>query len=98
MSRPNLLSEEEIATHLEDIPTWVRNDKQIEKEIVTSNFAAAVGLVNSIAVFAEKQDHHPDILLYGWNKVKVTLSTHDQGGLTKLDFELAKNIDSIKIS
>lgn len=98
MSRPSLLSEEKIAIHLEEIPTWVRKDSEIEKEITTSNFAAAIGLVNSIAIFAEKRDHHPNILLYGWNKVKVTLSTHDQGGLTHLDFDLAKDIDSIQIS
>jgi 4a-hydroxytetrahydrobiopterin dehydratase len=41
-------------------------------------------------------DHHPDVLLYGWNKVRVILSTHDRGGITELDIALAKKIEQLR--
>lgn len=96
MPRPPLLSEAELADALIDVPRWRRDGASIVREMPTSDFPAAVGLVNSIALLAEKADHHPDILLYGWNKVRITLSTHDQGGLTTLDFALARAIDALK--
>lgn len=71
------------------------NRKSIVREIGAANFVAAVGIINSIALLAEKLDHHPDILLYGWNKLRITLSTHDVGGLTELDFTLAAQIDGL---
>jgi 4a-hydroxytetrahydrobiopterin dehydratase len=43
-------------------------------------------------------DHHPDLFVYGWNKLRITLSTHDQGGLTILDIQLAKKIDALQFS
>lgn len=95
MARPTPLPEEELTEHLKDIPMWRREGATIVREVSTSNFAAAIGLVNSIAVLAEKVDHHPDLLLYGWNKLRITLSTHDQGGLTILDIRLAKTIDAL---
>lgn len=97
MSRPELLNEKEIEDQLVDFPLWNRDGALIIKEVVCSNFASVVGLVNSIAFLAEKFDHHPDLLIYGWNKLRITLSTHDRGGLTELDFKLAKQIDDLKI-
>lgn len=97
MSRPQLLSEEEILDMLSDFPLWNREGNLIIKEVVCSNFPSVVGLVNSIAFIAEKLDHHPDLLIYGWNKLRISLSTHDRGGLTELDFKLAKQIDDLKI-
>ena len=44
---------------------------------------------------AERADHHPDLLIHGWNKVKITLSTHSEGGLTAKDFELAREIEGM---
>lgn len=95
MSRPSLSSPHEIELFMSELPLWTLNDNTIVREIVMPNFVAAVGAINSIAILAEIADHHPDILLYGWNKMRITLSTHDKGGLTKLDFELAKKIDQL---
>ena len=95
MSRPQLLTEEEISLGLKLNPNWISNGTSITRELVASNFAAAVGILNSIAVLAEAMDHHPDILIYGWNKIRIVSSTHDKGGLTMLDFELAKKIDHL---
>ena len=97
MARPSLLTEEELSEHLKDVTMWRRDGATIVREMPCSDFAAAIVVVNAIALLAEKLDHHPDILVYGWNKVRVTLSTHDQGGLTVLDFQLAKQIDALKI-
>jgi len=96
MSRPKLLSEQEINELLKEVPFWNKENNTIVREIVASNFAAAIGIVNSIAIEAEVLDHHPDILIYGWNKIRITLSTHSEGGLTELDFKLAKKIDNLK--
>lgn len=99
MARPPLLSAEQITKALSDIPLWRLSDDtpppKIVRELSAANFVAAVGIINAIAILAESADHHPDILLYGWNKVRVSLSTHDQGGLTELDIALAKKIDEL---
>jgi 4a-hydroxytetrahydrobiopterin dehydratase len=98
MARPALLTEEEILQHLPDVPLWRRSGATIVREFAASEFAAALGLVNAIGLLAERADHHPDLLIYGWNKVRVTLSTHDQGGLTVLDFRLAHQIDALSFN
>lgn len=98
MARPPLLTQEFIGHYLKLNPMWRQpedNSKSIVREIGAANFIAAVGIINSIALLAEKLDHHPDILLYGWNKLRITLSTHDVGGLTELDFKLAAQIDGL---
>ena len=96
MSKRDLLSSDDISIQLNSLTDWAVEENKL-KEIICSNFASAIGLINSIAVFAETINHHPDILLYGWNKIRINLHTHDKGGLTSLDFELAKKIDTIKI-
>ncbi len=95
MARPKLLTDDELSEHLKDITLWRRDGATLVREIPCSDFAAAIGLVNAIAILAEKKDHHPDILVHGWNKLRITLSTHDQGGLTMLDIDLAKQIDTL---
>ena len=94
MARPPKLSEAEIQTALAALSQWQQEDNTIIREFHLPNFAAAVGFINAIAVLAETADHHPDLFLHGWNKVRVILSTHDQGGLTELDFALAQKINA----
>jgi 4a-hydroxytetrahydrobiopterin dehydratase len=67
----------------------------IVRELQLVDFAAAIALVNRVAGLAEAANHHPDILVHGWNKVRLTLSTHSQGGLTDADFALAGQIDAV---
>lgn len=95
MSRPERANEELIAVALDNLFLWERDGETIVREIVASNFAGIIGIVNSIALIAETMDHHPNMLIYGWNKLKITISTLDVGGLTKLDFDLAKKIDDL---
>jgi 4a-hydroxytetrahydrobiopterin dehydratase len=67
----------------------------IVREYKLADFAAAIALVNRVAELAEAANHHPDILVYGWNKVRLELSTHSEGGLTDADFALASQIDRL---
>ena len=67
----------------------------IERDFRFADFAAAISFVDHVAERAEAANHHPDILVHGWNKVRLTLSTHSQGGLTDADFALAREIDAL---
>ena len=58
----------------------------IERDFELADFAAALALIDRVGALAEAANHHPDILLHGWNKVRLTLSTHSAGGLTEADF------------
>ncbi len=95
MEMSNLLSKQEIDDLMNDVPLWKNDTDTLTKEVVCSNFVSVIGLVNSISIIAEKYDHHPDLLIYGWNKLRITLSTHNKGGLTEFDFKLAKQIDNL---
>jgi 4a-hydroxytetrahydrobiopterin dehydratase len=89
-----LLSDAEIEQRLQDAEGWQRADaSSIERQWTFADFAEAVGFVDRVAEIAEAANHHPDILLHGWNKVRLTLSTHSEGGLTDADFALAAKIN-----
>jgi 4a-hydroxytetrahydrobiopterin dehydratase len=92
MSMP--LSEEQIAERLAG-SDWRSEDQTIVREWKLADFAAAIAFVNRVAELAEAADHHPDIVIHGWNKVRLQLSTHSQGGLTEADFALAAQIDAL---
>jgi 4a-hydroxytetrahydrobiopterin dehydratase len=89
-----LLSDAEIGQRLAATEGWERGEPgSIEREWKFADFAAAIAFVDRVAELAETANHHPDILLHGWNKVRLTLSTHSQGGLTDADFQLAAQIN-----
>jgi 4a-hydroxytetrahydrobiopterin dehydratase len=90
---PKLLTENEIASGLKKIPGWIREGQEISRLYTFSGFITAMAFVNHVAGLAESLDHHPDILIQ-YKKVKLTLSTHSEGGLTDLDFTLAQKIDA----
>jgi 4a-hydroxytetrahydrobiopterin dehydratase len=90
-----LLSDEQIAERLGGLEGWHRDGEEIVREWKLDDFAAAIAFVQRVADVAEAANHHPDILLHGWNKVRLTLSTHSQGGLTDSDFDLARTIDGV---
>jgi 4a-hydroxytetrahydrobiopterin dehydratase len=89
-----LLSEDEIASRLEG-SEWRREGDEIVREWRLEDFAEAMSFVNRIADAAEEANHHPDILIYGWNKVRLTLTNHSAGGLTDADFEMSARIDRL---
>lgn len=80
---------------LKDVPDWKINaNGEIEKNFTFTGFPQSILFVNSVALLAESKNHHPDILIQ-WNKVRLCLTTHDAGGLSEKDFELAKMINAI---
>jgi 4a-hydroxytetrahydrobiopterin dehydratase len=92
------LTDAEIQQRLASLERWHRGEDAgtatIGRELELPNFASAIALVNRIAELAEAANHHPDILVYSWNKVRLTLSTHSHRGLTDADFALAREIDA----
>jgi 4a-hydroxytetrahydrobiopterin dehydratase len=89
-----LLSDAQIEQHLQGAE-WRREGAGIVRELTFPDFAGAIAFVNAVAGAAEAANHHPDILVHGWNKVRLTLSTHSDGGLTDADFALAAQIDAL---
>ena len=92
--RPAALTPGEIGAALQAVPAWKHEGNAIRRTVDCETFPAAVALVGAIAVAAEAMNHHPDILIR-YNKVTLTLSTHDAGGLTSKDFDLARTIDTL---
>ena len=91
----SLLLENEIRKRLENLNDWIYSNKQITKEFKLADFKEALALVNKVGIAAEEMDHHPDILMHSWNKVKISISTHSEGGVTDKDFQLAQKIESL---
>jgi 4a-hydroxytetrahydrobiopterin dehydratase len=89
-----LLRPEAVQVLLEEVPGWRLSDNSIERTLTFEGFPAAVEFVVRLARDAEEMNHHPDIDIR-WNKVKLVLSTHSAGGLTDLDFLLARKIDKL---
>jgi 4a-hydroxytetrahydrobiopterin dehydratase len=90
---PQLATQPEIESFLERNVNWSRHESALISEFTAPSFLTAIDFVNTVAVIAERLDHHPDIDIR-WNKVIFALSTHSAGGITALDFELAKAIDA----
>ena len=88
------LNTAQIRTALASVKHWKRRGKTLTQTYQFKDFPAAIRFVNAVARLAEKAWHHPDIDIR-WNKVTLTLTTHDAGGLTKKDFALAKQFDRI---
>jgi 4a-hydroxytetrahydrobiopterin dehydratase len=89
-----LLSDEKIAERLEG-SAWSREQDEIVREWKFKDFAEAIRFVNRVAEVAEEANHHPDITLHGWNKVRLSLSNHSAGGLTEVDFTMAQRFDAL---
>ncbi len=88
------LTESQIADALPTVPGWSLESRDIHRTFDFPDFAAAMVFVNGVATLAEHVNHHPDIDIR-WNKVTLRLSTHSAGGLTALDFDLAKRIGAL---
>lgn len=89
----DLLTDEEIGRRLAGL-SWTREGNRLEKVLTFADFRAAMAFVNQLADLAESRNHHPDIAI-SWNRVTLSLTTHDRGGLTALDLELARDIDAL---
>jgi len=89
-----LLQDHEIDERLGALDGWKRDGDAITKTFERGDFVGSVDFVKSLVEPAEDMGHHPDLEL-SWDKVKITITTHAEGGLTENDFELAKRIDAL---
>lgn len=90
----DLLTSQDIKEWLKKLPEWELEKKHIERLFEFDDFSEAIDFVNSIAEIAEDEEHHPDMDIR-YNKVRVILSTHAEGGLTERDFEVARKVDNL---
>ena len=91
---PELLTETGLTAGLADLPGWTRGEGHIARTFVFDDFVAAFGWMSSVALVAERMNHHPD-----WSNVyrtvEVKLNTHDAGGITQLDLDLAAEMNRL---
>ena len=94
MARRRVLSEKEIRTRLGEVPRWTREGRRITRTWTYEDFPQALAFINRVGQLAEEVNHHPDIV-NSWATVTLSLTTHDAGGLTDRDFDLARRIDGL---
>lgn len=90
----DVLSEEQVAEALSDLPEWSGDAEQLRRTIEFQDFPTAIRAVAQVADVAESMDHHPDIDIR-WRTLTFTLSTHSAGGVTALDLDLARRISEV---
>jgi 4a-hydroxytetrahydrobiopterin dehydratase len=91
------LTEPQVAEALKSAPEWSQVGETIQRTFHFKDFLASMRFVNAVAQAAEEAQHHPDILIR-YNRVTLTLETHDAGGITDKDFTLAKKADAFAAS
>ena len=94
MPRPPRLSPDELATALRGLPLWSGDVDGLRRSVELASFRDAVGAIVAIADVAEEMDHHPDIDLR-WRTLHLTLASHSAGGVSDLDLQLARRIDTL---
>jgi 4a-hydroxytetrahydrobiopterin dehydratase len=93
MVRPARLDDDEIAVRITALTGWERDGDEIVKSFELPTFPEAIAFVTRVADRAEAANHHPDIDIR-WRTVRIALTTHDAGGLSELDFDLADQIEA----
>ena len=93
MARPVALDDDQIAARLATLTGWERDGDEIVKTFELPTFPDAIAFVTRIADKAEAANHHPDSDIR-WRKVRVAFTTHDAGGLTELDLDLARQVEA----
>ena len=90
----SLLEQNQLDYFIGKNPSWIIDNKTIKKEFKFDNFIDAFGFMSKVALLSEKMDHHPN-WQNTYNKVKIELTTHDKGGITSNDVNLAEAIDKL---
>jgi 4a-hydroxytetrahydrobiopterin dehydratase len=88
------LHSKQIKLHLQAVPNWSKRAQTILRTFKFDRFLKSIDFVNRIAAKAQKMNHHPDIDIR-FDQVTLTLTTHDEGGITEKDFSLAKQCDEV---
>ena len=90
----SLIEQNQLDYFIKKNPSWMIENKTIKKEFKFNNFVEAFGFMSKVALLSERMDHHPN-WQNTYNKVKIELTTHDQGGITNNDLNLAESIDKL---
>ena len=90
----SLIEKKQLDYFIKKNPSWIIDNKTIKKEFTFNNFLDAFGFITKVALLSEKVDHHPN-WQNTYNKVKIELTTHDKGGITINDTNLAESIDRL---
>lgn len=96
MTRPTRLNDTELNMQMIALPHWTINEERnvIHRRVNCADYASALALVTHLSMIAQRLDHHPDVA-FGWGYVVLSSTTHDQKGLTSLDFQLAKMFNKV---
>ena len=89
------LHDDEVEAELSTVPQWNRDGHHIERVLTFADFASAFGFMTAVALICERLDHHPEWSNV-YNRVSIRLTTHDAGGLSTADFDLARRIDRLQ--
>lgn len=89
-----VLDQNELNAALEPLDGWTADGSMLKRRYEFADFAASLAFVNHVGELAEAADHHPDIT-FGWGYCEIALTTHDRGGITDVDFALARKIDAL---
>ena len=92
--RPEKLAADVIEQNLQQCPHWALDQGKLYRRFVFDDFVAAFGFMSRVALLAEAMNHHPEWSNV-WNRVEIHLTTHDAGGISDLDFQLARKIDAL---
>jgi 4a-hydroxytetrahydrobiopterin dehydratase len=95
MGERKRLTEQEIEARLAGVSEWKYADGKLRKEFQFKDFTQAFGFMSSVALIAERMNHHPEWFNV-YNKVRIELNTHDVGGISDLDFEFARRVDALR--
>lgn len=88
-----LLDDDTIDSALEGLTSWRREGDSIVRDCELADFRAVIAAVNAIAELAEEANHHPDLLVHGYKRLRVELTTHAESAITQADLDLASRID-----
>ena len=95
MARPTKLADADVQHRLAELPGWTLEDGALHREIEFADFSEAWGFMSRVALEAERLGHHPD-WCNSYNRVILQLATHDAGGITELDFALARYVEKTR--
>ena len=89
------LTSEKVKDLLSQVPQWSLEEGKVVRKFQFKNFRESINFVNKVAELAESENHHPNISIYGWNKVKLTFFTHAINGLSENDFIMAAKTEQL---
>jgi 4a-hydroxytetrahydrobiopterin dehydratase len=92
-----LLDSNQIQSYLSTLPEWEIKGSELVRTFSLPSFAHALLLAGAVGQLAEAAGHHPDLRIYGYNKLEVRLTTHSAGGLTEKDFALAAQVQALPL-